>query len=102
MGLFSFDVHAGFLAFLPVLIQKFEKLDHFIIYEVIMDSGVELGLVEQRQEFVESHHFFIVKDDPVQQIVIKNLHCCFLSEQLDGILQSDVALLPFVDFVELL
>lgn len=80
MRLLSFDIHASFLAFLPVLIEKFQKLDHLVIDQIIMHTRVEFSLIEQSKELIKSDHLFRVKNNAIQQIIIEDLHCCLLTE----------------------
>ena len=74
MGFFCFDVHARLFAFFSVVVEKPQKLNHSIVYKVLMDICIELGLIQKGEEFIEGDHLLSCKDDAIKKIITKNMY----------------------------
>ena len=102
MGFFCLDVHACLFTLFSIIVQKPQELNHPIVYKVLMKICIELGLIQKCKELIKGHHLLSCKDDPIEKVITKNIYTGSFPQQSSGILEFDIALFSFVDFIELL
>lgn len=109
MGFLCLEIETRFFAFLAIVLEQFEELNHIMIdwvasweWVVRMEVDLQFCLMQEGQELVEGDMSFYIKDYLRYCLLTDSIDLTCRLDQSQSFRQADAPLLVTVDLVELL